>query len=299
MKRFSGLVAAAYTPMREDFSIDLDKIGQLVEYAVAKKYAGLFTVGSTGEFSSLTVDERKQVAKEYIRCAAGRIPVIVNVGSCSHEVSSELAAHAAAQGADAICTIAPFYFRPASVRALADFVKLLAPACDGRPLFLYHVPGITGVNLSMPDFLSIMLDEVPNFSGLKFTCGDLYTYKRCVDLSDRLQILSGVDEVLLAALAMGAEAAVGTTYNYLPKVYNGIIRSFRNGDMPQARKYMELSHRAVSISARYGMPSIKLFMKFAGIDVGPMRPPVARLSAEQEKAFRGELSAAGLDEYIG
>ena len=105
--------------------------------------------------------------------------------------------------------------------------------------------------------------------------------------------------MLLGALAMGAQAGVGTTFNYLPKIYRGVIDAFEAGEMEKARSFMELSHRAVAISARYGLASIKVFMKFAGIDAGPMRSPVGRLSAEQENRFRRELSLAGLDGYIG
>ena len=299
-QKFKGLVAAAYTPMHEDESIAPEKIAPLVEYAVRQKFAGLFAVGSTGEFCSLTVEERKLVAKTYIREAAGRIPVIVNIGSCSYRESAELAAHAAAAGADALCAIAPYYFRPETVRDLAEFIKRIAPACDGKPLYLYHAPGITHVNLPMSEFVKIMLDEVPNFAGIKFTNENLCEFERCDALGgDRIQMMFGRDEMLLGALAMGAEAGVGTTFNYLPKIYRGVIEAFEAGDMAKARSFMELSHRAVAISARYGLASIKVFMKFAGIDPGPMRSPVNRLNAEEERNFREELSRAGLDEYIG
>ncbi len=297
--KYQGLVAASYSPMHKDESLALELVEPLVEYALKQRFAGLFVNGSTGEFPSLTLVERKAVAVAYIRAASGRIPVIVNAASCCAADCRELAAHAAQAGADALCLIAPFYFRPATVRDLADFVKSVAPACDGKPLYLYHAPGITGSHLPLVDFLKIMLDEVPNFAGVKFTNENLCEFERCVALSDRIQMMFGRDEMLLGALAMGAEAGVGTTFNYLPRIYNGVIDAFRAGNMVKARSYMELSHRAVAISARYGLPSIKLFMKFAGIDVGPMRSPVNRLTADQEDAFRRELSEAGLDPYIG
>lgn len=299
MKKFKGLVAAAYTPMHEDESIAPELVAPMVEYSIKRNIAGLFAVGSTGEFPSLLREERKEIAAEYLRAAAGRIPVIINVGSCSARESIELAEHAVQHDADAICVMAPFYFRPATVRDLADFVKKIIPACSGKPVFIYHAPGITGVNLSMYEFLKIMLDEVPNFAGMKFTNENLYELERCINLSDRLQVLAGRDEMLLGALAMGAQAAVGTTFNYLPRIYNAVIENFDKGDMEQARYHMSLSHKAVAISARYGLPSIKLFMKFAGIDVGPMRSPVNRISAAEELAFRKELDDAGLTAYIG
>ncbi len=299
MSRFSGLVAAGYTPMHEDETLAPELIAPLLDYAAKQKYAGLFITGSTGEFTALTTAERKLVTEVYLKENAGRTPIIVNAGSCSFEESRELIAHAVKLGADAVCLMCPFYFRPETVRDLADFVKKCAPACEGTPLFLYYAPSITYVKLPMHEFLNIMAEEVPNFAGLKFTNEDLCEYQRCIEVSPKFDVMFGRDEMLLGALATGARAAVGTTFNYLPRIYRGVIDAFHAGDMPEARRFMSLSHKAVKISARYGLPSIKLFMKFAGIDVGPMRSPVGRISAEAEKQFRRELSLAGLDEYIG
>lgn len=298
-EKFKGLIAAAYTPMRQDGSLAPEVIPALVDYAVRQRFAGLFVNGSTGEFTALTMKERQVVAAAYLREAAGRIPVVVNIGACCAADSIELAQHASSFGAEALCLIAPFYFRPANVRDLADFVKEIAPACQGRPLYLYHAPSITGVRLPLVEFLEIMLEEVPNFSGVKYTDENLCEFARCAALSGRLQMLFGRDEMLLGALAMGAEAAIGTTFNYLPKIYHGILDAFEAGDLAKARSFMVLSHRAVAIAVRYGLASIKTFMKFAGIDVGPMRSPVGGLSAARQQAFRLELSEAGLDEYIG
>ncbi|MBQ9775057.1 MAG: dihydrodipicolinate synthase family protein [Lentisphaeria bacterium] len=294
-----GLVAAAYTPMNKDESVALDVIGKLVEYSIEKKIAGLFAVGSTGEFCSLTMDERKAVAREYVKTAAGRIPIIVNVASCCQQDAVELAEAAVADGADAVCGLAPFYFCPDNNRALVDFLKPVAEAADGRPFFLYHAPGITGYTASVPEFVKIASGEIPNFAGVKYTNMNLFEYQQAVNVNPGVQILFGKDEMILGALAMGAEAGIGTTFNYLPKIYHGVIDNFRKGDMAEARRYMDLSQKAVAISGKYGLETIKVFMKFAGIDVGPMRSPVTHMTREQEYAFRKDLSEAGLDDYIG
>lgn len=296
--RFKGLVAAAFTPMHNDGSIAPERVEKFVEYSVGKGFSGLFAIGSTGEFSALTMSERKTIAEAYVKSASGRIPVIINVASCCIGDAQELAAHSAALGADALCVIAPFYFRPGSVRALADFVKPVAQACDGRPLYLYHVPGMTGTNLPMDEFLKIMVEEVPNFAGLKYTAEDLCQFRRCIAVSDKLQILYGRDEMLLGALATGAEAGVGTTYNYLPRIYHGIYDACQRGDWTEARMFTDLGHRALKIAAGYP-GSFNIFMKFAGIDPGPRRLPAPRYTPEQERCFRQELSDAGLDPFIG
>ncbi len=299
MKKYRGLIAATFTPTHEDDSIAPELIGPMVEYAVSRKLDGLFAVGTTGEFPSLTHAERRMVAEEYIRMAAGRIPVIVNVGSCSVREAVELTEHAAACGADAICAMAPFYFRPDSPRALVECLKPLVPACSGRPLYLYHCPSKTGVNLPMVEFLEIAAEELPNFAGIKFTHVDLFEYKRCVDFSGRFQIFYGCDEMLLGALAMGAEAGVGSTYNYLPRVYQGILDAFAAGEMERARELQAVSHRAVRLLVRYGMQAQKEFMRLAGVELGHIRLPSLRLTAEQRAGFLRGVEEAGLLPWIG
>ena len=300
MEKIKGLVAAAYTPMNEDGTLAPEKLVPLVEYSITQKFAALFIIGSTGEFTSLTTSERETIADGYVQASAGKIPIILNVGSCSLVESIALARHGKEIGADAICTIAPFYFRPDSVIELAAHLKTIAKACAPLPFFLYHVPGITSVNLSMRLLLELVAEQIPNFAGMKFTDTNLMEYQRCVDFSDRFQILFGKDEMLLGALAMGATAGVGTTYNYLPRVYNNIIESFNTGDMETARKWQAISQAAVTVSCRHGLATIKKMMVWAsGIDIGPMRSPVHNFTPEEEKAFRYDLEQSGVWEYIG
>ncbi len=299
MRRLSGLVSAAYTPMDRDGAIRLGMVGELVEYALAHQNAALFVNGSTGEFPSLTLSERKELALEYVRCAAGRLPIIVNIGSCCASDSCELGKHAAAIGADAVCVMAPFYFRPETVRDLAEFVKGIVPCCGGLPVFIYHAPGITGVRLPMPEFLSIMRDEVPTFAGMKFTNENLCEFMECVRVSERMQMLSGRDEMLLGALAMGAQAAVGTTFNYIPRIYQSVMSCFASGDLAGAQRWMSRAHEVVRVCRPYGLAGIKVIMRFAGLDVGPMRRPVNQLSEEQIVQLGHELESHGLMEYVG
>lgn len=299
MQKLKGLIAAAYTPMHEDESIAPEKIGVLVDYSVKHRFAGLFVNGSTGEFPSLTTRERKLCAEAYLEAARGRIPVILNIASCSIEQVRDLAGHGVNYGADALCVMMPFYFKPASAHEFAEFVKEAARACSGKPLFLYHAPGLVSGGFPLIDFLKIMLDEVPNFAGVKYTNSDLFEFRQCCELSDRLQLLYGRDEMLLGALAMGAGGAIGTTFNYLPRVYRGVIDEFEAGELGRAREWMRISHRAVSVACRFGISSLKLFMKYAGIDVGPMRTPCNRITPEEEQAFRQALRDAELEAWLG
>ena len=270
MLRFKGLVAATFTPMHEDGSIAPEKVPMLVEHSLKNGMAGLFAIGSTGEFPSLTHEERRSMAEAFIGAAAGRIPVIINVGSCSVRESQALAEHAAEAGADAVCAMVPFYFRPPTVRELADCLKEIAKACARKPLYLYHVPCMTHANLPIRDLLPIMAQECPEFAGIKYTDENLCEFQRCVDYSD-----------------------------HFPRLYRELLKAYEAGDIERARSFQELTHRGIVLIGRYGMSSQKLYMKFAGLDVGPMRLPAPRLPLERELAFRRDIAEAGLDPWLG
>lgn len=299
MLKFKGLVAATFTPMHADGALAVEKIPMLTEHALKTGMAGLFAVGSTGEFPSLTDAERRIVGKAFIDAAAGRIPVIINVGSCSVRESQALAEHAVECGADAICAMVPFYFRPPTVRELADCLREIAKASGGKPLYLYHIPCMTHANLSMLELLRIMDGECETFAGVKFTDENLYEFQRCINSFDRFQMLYGRDEMLLASLTTGAKAGVGSTYNYFPRLYVELLNAYDAGDIEGAARYQELTHRGIALIGKYGMQSQKTYMKFAGLDIGPMRLPAPRLSAEREAEFRRDVSAAGLDPWLG
>src|SRR5262249_38649408 len=148
------------------------------------------------------------------------------------------------------------------------------------PFYYYHMPAMTGADLPMHDFLKVASRRIPNLAGIKFTHENLMDYTRCLNLDDaRFAILFGRDEILLAALAMGATGAVGSTYNYMPDVYLRLIESFNRGDMESARRFQSLAVEIIAVmSRRGGLPAAKAMMKMIGLDCGPVRAPLQNLS---------------------
>ncbi|OGV52297.1 MAG: hypothetical protein A2X49_17165 [Lentisphaerae bacterium GWF2_52_8] len=299
MKKYQGLIAASFTPFHEDGSLALERVPALVEHSLKCKLSGLFVVGSTGEFSALCEDERMKTAEAYLHAAAGRIPIIVHVGSCSAEEASRLAAHARDNGADGVAAIAPFYFRPANVSQLASFLKPIAKACHPLPFYYYHIPVRTGVCLKVRELLPLLLDELPNFAGVKFTDNDLFDFQRSLEFAgEPCQILFGWDEIMISSLAMGAEAAVGSTYNYAPQIYQNIIEAFKRGDMVEARKWQAQSQSLVSLLQKYGAGAHKAMMKFCGFDLGPARLPSSSLDSSQELKLKREMDSLQLTKLL-
>jgi N-acetylneuraminate lyase len=296
---FDGLIAAPHTPMREDFSIDLEAVDPLARCFIANGMAGAFVCGSTGEGLSLSVAERKAVAERWQTAAAGRIPVIVHAGSLCLSDAMDLAAHAQEIGAAGIATMAPCYFRPTAVGDLVDWCRQVASVAPRTPFYYYHLPAMTGVNFPMIDFLRLAGPAIPNLAGIKYSHGDLMDLLRCLRFeAGRYDIMFGIDQQLLSGLANGAAAAVGSTYGYAAPLYRRVIDAFRAGDMSAAQRAQLQAAELVALLLKYpSMAASKAMMKLAGVDCGPVRPPLRNLTAGQFDQLRADLERVGFFEY--
>ena len=290
-----GLVAAPFTPMLADGIVNLDLIALQARALANAGVTGAFICGTTGEGASLTTGERKQIAERWLKSAPNTLRVIVHVGHNSLAESRSLAAPTEEISAPAIATIAPNFFRPGDVEQLVSYCAQVAAAAPALPFYFYHMPGMSGVNFPMIDFLKSAADRIPNLAGIKFTHENLMDYAQCLRFErGRFNILFGRDEILLAALALGATGAVGSTYNYLAPVYLKLLAAFKQADLEAARQHQMTAIEIIAIMSRYGgLPAGKAMMKLIGLDCGPVRSPLRNLSAEETKNLYRDLAAAG------
>ncbi|MCG6154383.1 dihydrodipicolinate synthase family protein [Rubinisphaera margarita] len=295
-----GLIAATFTPFQADGSLDLDKVPAMVDHLVEQKIAGLYVLGSTGEGISATFQERCDAAEAFISAAAGRLPVIIQVGCESLAQAAELAAHAQAAGADAISAVSPVYFKPDSVETLIASMAQITAGAPELPFYYYHIPAITGVNLNMVEFLSKAGDRIPTLAGIKFTSPAVHEFQACVEAGgDRYQIFWGLDEMLLAGLTAGAVAAVGSTYNFAAPVYQQLLNAYAAGDLTAAQQMQSRSQEIVRTFVPYGPRAAqKTIMSLIGVDCGPPRLPNVPLTPERTEALRSDLEQIGFFDWI-
>ena len=281
----TGLIAAPFTPMHEDGSLNLQVIGPYAEFLMQKKcVTGVFICGTTGESVSLTTEERKAVAEKWMEAAKGKLKVIVHVGGMSQVQCAELAAHAQAIGADMIAAMAPCFFKPGSVDELIGFFKPIAASASRLPFYYYNMPSITGVSLPVHKFLIEGKKQIPNLVGVKFTHNNLMEMQQCIHADGgAFEVLHGFDEILITGLSVGAKAAVGSTYNYVPGIYKAVMEAMEKGDLETAREMQWKSVEIIDVLIKHGggVRAGKIFMKLAGIDCGPCRLPIAPCSEEE------------------
>jgi len=297
--RIKGLVAATFTPMRADGSLNLDQVGPLVDRLVDEGLGGLYVCGSTGEGPSLSTEEREQTAAAYVEAAAGRIPVVVQVGHCSLVEARRLAAHAAEIGADAFSSVPPWYFRPGSVEVVVDCLAEIAGAAPGLPFYYYNIPALTGVALDMVELLRQAGPRLENLVGIKYTAPTVDEFQALVELDGgRWDILFGRDEMLLSGLAAGARGAIGSTYNLAAPLYRRVIDAFEQGNVDLARKHQARSVEMIRLMlGRGGLPAFKALMGILGVDCGPCRLPQVPLWADQTAQLRTDLEAIGFFDW--
>lgn len=298
--KINGIVAATFAAYQADGSLNLAIIPQLVDKLVADGVAGVYICGTNGEGPNMSVEERMAIAEAYVKAAEKRILVLVHVGHTSIRECKKLAAHAAQIGADAFSSVAAFYFKPSSVENLVDCMAEIASAAPQLPFYYYHMPTLTGVGMDMVDFLALGEQKIQNLAGIKYTASTLHEFQACLNYKGgKFEVLSGYDEMLLSALAVGAVGAIGSTYTFAAPVYLEIIRLFRNKDLAGAEA---LQLKVVDfIRCIIKHPSIaaqRAIMKMLGYDLGDARLPLVPLSAEKINELKADLTKAGFFELL-
>lgn len=298
--KINGIVAATFAAYQVDGSLNLTIIPQLVDKLVADGVAGVYICGTNGEGPNMTVEERMAIAEAYVKAANKRILVLVHVGHTSIQECKKLAAHAAQIGADAFSSVAAFYFKPTSVQNLVDCMAEIASAAPELPFYYYHMPTLTGVGMDMVEFLALGEQKIPNLAGIKYTASTLHEFQACLNYKDgKFEVLSGYDEMLLSALAVGAIGAIGSTYTFAAPVYLEIIKLFRNNDLVAAGA---LQLKVVDfIRCIIKHPSIaaqRAIMKMMGYDLGDARLPLVPLSSDKFIELKADLTKTGFFELL-
>ena len=292
---FVGLVPAVLTPFDATGELNLAAVEPHAALLAADGVAGVFVGGTTGEFPSLTVEERLALTARWGAVVKGTpLRLVVHVGANCLADAKRVAAHAQSVGAAAIAAVAPSYFKPKSLDVLIQWCAELAAAAPDTPFYFYDIPHMTGVAFPMVEFLEQAPARIPTLAGLKFTNLDLMTFQRVLRVDGgRFDVLFGFDEQLLAAAVLGARGAVGTSYNFAAPTYNRLLAAVRANDLATARAEQYRGVELIALILRHGfLPAAKELMRMRGVDLGPVRLPHVPFTGEVVH-FRRDLAALG------
>jgi N-acetylneuraminate lyase len=291
-QHLQGLIAAPFTPLQKDGSLNLSIIPEYYEMLKANSVTGAFICGSTGEGVSMTTKEKMAVAEAWASCTKSNpeFKVMTLLGGTSIADCKELAKHANQIGLYAVSFTAPFYFKPANVDMLAKACAEIAAVVPDMPFYYYHIPVLTGVNFPMMELLKSVDEKLPNFAGIKYTHEDFMDFLSCLRFKNgKYDMLWGRDENMLSALVLGAKGSVGSTFNYAAPLYSQLISAFDIGDLETARKLQQQSIDMITLLGKYGgIATGKAYMKLVGIDCGEFRLPVKNMTAQEFELFKSD-----------
>jgi N-acetylneuraminate lyase len=299
-KPLHHFVAAVHSPFTSKGALAPEAVATQAAFLAANGIRTVFITGTTGECHSLTCEERLTLFDAWAGAGpANGLAVIGHVGGNSIEDARVLAQRARQRKFAAISTLAPSYFKPATLADLIDWCAVIAAEAPELPFYYYDIPSMTGVSLPVDRFLVEAPARIPSLAGVKFTNLDLVSYRRCLDVAgDRFDLPWGTDEALLAALATGARGAVGSTYNWAPRLYKDLTDAFTRGDLDEARRLQSIAIAMVDAIAATGfMGTAKALMCRLGVPVGPARAPLSNPTPAQVDALISRLDNLGFGHW--
>ncbi len=302
MQKFEGLVAAPFAPLDENGLVVYERIPAYYNFLSRNKIKGAFINGTTGEGVSLTQKERMKIAEQWVAAAKENpgMKIINLVGGTSYAECIENAQHSEEIGVDAVALLAPYYFKPSGAGQLDEFVARVAETVSQMPVYFYHIPVLTGCNISMFDFLQVAASGIPNLAGIKYTHEDFMDFQSCINyMGGKYDMLWGRDENLLSALVLGARSGVGSTFNYAAPLYYKIIEAFDNGNPEKARHLQLKAIEMIRLLGKYGgIATGKAYMRYIGLDCGEFRSPVKNMSHIDYLKFTEDVKALEMEEYF-
>lgn len=277
---YKGIICAMITPLDENQDINPKATRELIDYLINKGVYGLFILGTNGECHVLTDDEKVEFAKIVIEHTNNRVPVFVGTGGNSTREVINLSKRMEAIGASALSIITP-YFVPPTQQELIEHYKAVAAEVN-LPIMMYNMPGKTGINIEPESVRE--LAKVKNIVGIKDSGGKLDNMKAYLEVTkgEDFGVFSGSDSLILDILKVGGHGAVAATANFLAGIDVAIYNNFIKGDIEAAQKAQNSIEELRRILKFGTIPSvIKQTVVFNGINVGPARLPVSRVTGEK------------------
>jgi len=281
------------TPFR-DGEVDYETYARLVERQVAEGSHGIVVTGTTGEPSTLTLEERIRLLEVASRAAKGRIPVVAATGSQSHADSIVLTEAAKEAGADAVLIVTPYFIRPPQ-RGLIEYYLDLGKRTD-LPLMIYHIPGRAAVNVTV-DTVAAIAEKLPRLVGIKHAFNDLaFVSDLLVRLGFEFRVHVGLEDLSFPMLAVGASGLMNAVGNLLPRKVAQLYELTAAGRMAEARAlHYELWDLNQAVFFDTNPIPMKYMMKRLGIlPTEEHRLPMVPSTPELQKRLDAVLARAGL-----
>lgn len=271
-----GSMVALVTPMNTDGSINYTKMEELLEWHIANKTDGIVILGTTGEASTMTFEEEKNLVKFCSDKIAKRVPMIVGSGSNSTATAVSNSRAFAELGADYLLVVTPYYNKANDLGMIRHF-EMIADNVD-VPLILYNVPGRTGCSLS-PSVVG-ELSKNPKIVAIKEASGDMsYVMAIAKYINEDFALYSGNDDIIVPLLSAGGTGVISVWANIMPRTVHDLVRLYLDGKTAESLalqvKYLDIID---ALFYEVNPIPVKHAMNWMGMEVGSFRMPLGEMS---------------------
>lgn len=285
---FKGVATAIVTPFKNN-SIDYEAFDSLVDWQIKSGVNAIVVAGTTGEGSTLTDAEHRELIKHCVEKVNGRVPVIAGTGSNDTAYAISLSKYACSVGADALLLVTPYYNK-ATQQGLYESFKAIADASN-KPCILYNVPSRTGCNLLPATVLK--LSEHKNIVAIKEASGNISQVAELARLvGDKLDIYSGNDDQIVPILSLGGSGVISVLSNICPAETAEMCESFFNGDIKKSLdlqlKYLPLID---DLFCEVNPIPVKYAVSLLGFGENSLRLPLTVMSKENAQKLKLEMQS--------
>ena len=289
---FTGAGVAIVTPMNEDGSVNYDAYADLIDFQIENKTDAIITCGTTGESSTLSDDEHREVIRFAIEQTAGRVPVIAGTGSNDTKYAIELSQAAGEMGADGLLLVTPYYNKT-SQRGLVAHFGMIAESVK-TPMILYSVQSRTGVNIA-PE-TAFELSKYDNIVAIKEASGNISQVAKIRALcGDNLDVYSGNDDQIVPLLSLGGKGVISVLSNVAPEVAHNICQFYFDGKVEESMKlqleYLDLCN---DLFVDVNPIPVKEALNMMGMNAGPCRMPLCEMTDAAKDKLAATLARHGL-----
>lgn len=281
-----GIFSALLTSFDIEGNINENGIRQLVRHNIDfVNVDGLYVGGSTGENFMISTDEKKRIFDIVKDEAKDSVKLIAQVGSVNLKESIELGKYATSLGYDSLSAVTPFYYK-FDFTEIKNYYNRIIEETKNK-MIIYSIPALTGVNMTLDNFGELFKN--PNIIGVKFTAPDFYLLERLrKTFTDKL-IYSGFDEMLLSALVLGVDGAIGSTFNVNGKRVREIFNLVNDNKIKEAREIQHISNDLITDILDNGLyQTLKLILEEFGVEAGYCKEPF-KIATEEMKLKAKEI----------
>ncbi len=292
MKRpiFTGSGVALVTPFTQT-GVNYTKLEELIEFHIAHKTDALIICGTTGEGSTLTMDEHEETLKFCAEKAKGRIPMIAGTGSNDTNSAIHLCRYAEKVGYDGLLMVTPYYNKSTQKGLCLHYGKIAEST--KLPIILYNVPSRTGVSISL-DTLKYLDERYENINAIKEASGDV-AFAAKIKAHTNLVIYSGNDDVTVPLMAIGCQGVISVIANILPEETHNMCKLVEHGMLDDANKlYLDMLDIMDAMFYEVNPIPVKTAMNLLGFDVGFLRLPLCEMEEKNLERLKAAMKGYGL-----